>query len=196
MTEVLESISGKRFEELLAKEIIAPLEMQSTVPSLDSTDTIRILNARAKPYKIDEHGVISISRYPERIRASAGMVSTVIDLAKFDVAVDENQLISENSKQRMFTANHNNKGERLPYAIGWFVQRYKGIELIWHYGWQPDSYSSLLLKVPQENMTFILLANSDGASAPFHLGDGDVFHSPFARTFLECFVGLDLISIN
>ena len=196
LTEVLETVSGKRYEELLAEEIIAPLEMNSTVPNLDSTKTIRILEARARPYKIDEGGTPSMSRYPGRIRASAGMVSTLLDLAKFDVALDENQLISEDSKQLMFTANHNNKGERLPYAIGWFVQQYKGIELVWHYGWQPDSYSSLLLKVPQENMTFILLANSDGASAPFHLGDGDVLRSPFARTFLECFIGVNLTNIN
>jgi len=192
LTEVLESVSGKKFDKLLAEEITTPLEMYNTVPGLDSTHTNRILNNRAKPYKIDNSSAFSISRYPGRIRASAGMVSTVLDLAKFDIAIDENRLISESSKQLMFTPNHNNKGERLPYAIGWFVQEYKGIQLIWHYGWQPDSYSSLILKVPKKEMTFILLANSDGASASFNLGEGNVLNSPFARAFLELLIGLDL----
>jgi hypothetical protein len=43
------------------------------------------------------------------------------------------------------------------------------------------------LKVPEEAVTFILLANSDGASADFRLGAGNVLRSPFAVTFLNLF---------
>jgi hypothetical protein len=59
--------------------------------------------------------------------------------------------------------------------------------LIWHYGYWPDSFSSLYLKVPRSNVTFILLANSDALSAPFRLGNGDVMQSPFANTFVRMF---------
>jgi len=48
------------------------------------------------------------------------------------------------------------------------------------------------LKVPEEEVTLILLANSDGASAPFRLGAGDVLRSPFAIAFLNLFTDLNI----
>jgi hypothetical protein len=45
-------------------------------------------------------------------------------------------------------------------------------------------YSGLYIKVPSAGATFIMLANSDGASAPFDLSSGDVTRSPLTRRFL------------
>jgi hypothetical protein len=56
---------------------------------------------------------------------------------------------------------------------------------VWHFGLVPNAYSSLILKVPGRHITFILLANSDGLSAPFQLADGDVTRSLFATVFLR-----------
>lgn len=192
LTEVLETVSQKRFEQLLVDEIISPLEMTATVPNMSDQRQQHILSIRAKPYKIDEAGVPMFSRYPGRIRASAGMVSTVVDLAKFDIALDKNQLLSEDSMNAMYTPARSNKGEALPYGLGWFIQTYGDAHFIWHYGWQPDAYSSLILKVLEKETTFILLANSDGASAPFDLGQGNVLNSPFATSFIETFTQIDI----
>jgi len=49
----------------------------------------------------------------------------------------------------------------------------------------------LILKVPEEEVTLILLANSDGASAPFRLGAGNVLRSPIAAVFLSLFTDID-----
>ncbi|HYT75394.1 MAG TPA: hypothetical protein VEL79_11635, partial [Vicinamibacterales bacterium] len=57
--------------------------------------------------------------------------------------------------------------------------------LVWHFGYVPNAYSSLMLKVPDRNLTFILLANSDGLSAPYQLSAGDVTRSLFATVFLK-----------
>jgi len=42
--------------------------------------------------------------------------------------------------------------------------------------------------VPSRHRTFVALANSDGLSAKFSLGSGDLMSSPVAREFLEAFV--------
>jgi len=47
-----------------------------------------------------------------------------------------------------------------------YTQRYKGTRLIWHYGHNPASVSALYLKVPDENITLIILANTDNLSTP------------------------------
>jgi hypothetical protein len=119
------------------------------------------------------------------------MISTVLDMAKFDVAMDQNLIVSEETKQAMFTPAISNSGKLLPYGLGWFVQEINGVKLIWHYGHAPKAYSSLILKVPKEEVTLILLANSDGASTPFNLGAGNVLRSPFAVAFLNLFANLE-----
>ena len=48
--------------------------------------------------------------------------------------------------------------------------------------------SSLILKVPDRQLTFILLANTDGLSSPYPLGAGTLESSPWAREFLDAFV--------
>ena len=57
--------------------------------------------------------------------------------------------------------------------------------MIWHYGYW-DTFSALIVKIPRRQLTFLLLANSDGLSAPFPtLGRGDVTGSAFAMLFLR-----------
>jgi hypothetical protein len=41
------------------------------------------------------------------------------------------------------------------------------------------------LKVPDRQLTLILLASSDRASSPFGLGSGDPIRSPFVAGFLD-----------
>ena len=191
LSPVAEEVSGKNFTELLVENIIRPLNMTRTVPSIDNSIRQQVIADRAKYYKMGFGGDFVPSSYPVKLSASAGVISTVGDLAKFDVAMDRNLIVSQASKAAMFTPTIANSGQPLPYGLGWFVQNYKGKKLVWHYGWAPKAYSSLILKVPEEEVTLILFANSDGASAPFRLGTGNVLRSPFAAVFLSLFTDID-----
>ncbi|MDH3918919.1 MAG: beta-lactamase family protein, partial [Rhodospirillales bacterium] len=119
------------------------------------------------------------------LNAGAGMISNVLDLAKFDAAMDRDAIVSAQSKALMFAATRSNSGERRPYGLGWFIQDSDNHRLVWHNGDAPGAHSSLLFKVPAADHTLILLANSDGASSPFDLTKGNVLDSPFARLFLH-----------
>jgi len=191
LTFVVEAASRENFKEQLVKKIIEPLEMTRTFPGNSDDVNIKILKDCAKPYQVNKEGnpVLSDFDYAEgAIYASAGMISTVLDIAKFDIAMDQNLLVSEESKEKMFTATLASGGQPLPYGLGWFIQTYKGVKLIWHYGYEPGAYSSLILKIPEKETTLILLANSDGASASFDLGEGNVLNSPFAAEFIDLFI--------
>ena len=77
------------------------------------------------------------------------------------------------------------EARELPYGLGWFVQRRSGATVLWHYGWDRAN-STLLIKVPELDATFVLLGNSEALSRKFDLGrDQDVTRSPFAREFLK-----------
>jgi len=122
------------------------------------------------------------------VNASGGIVSNILDLAKFDAALDGNELVSEASRNVMFTPTLSNDKKVLPYGLGWFVQEVNKTKLVWHYGHFPPIASSLYLKVPEHNLTFLLLANSSQLSDSYDLQEGDVMRSPWARLFLNRFV--------
>ena len=183
LSSVAEVASGKDFDQLLVETIIKPLDMDRTIPTWDDRIRDRVLIERATYYRKEPFG-FAPSEYRTRLSASAGMVSTVMDLAKFDQAMDQDLVVSKTSKEAILTATRSSSGIKLPYGLGWFVQEYQGMKLVWHYGHAPKAYSSLILKCLDRDATLILLANSDGASAPFDLGAGDVMKSPFASAFI------------
>jgi CubicO group peptidase (beta-lactamase class C family) len=192
LSPMAEAVSGENYANLLVETIIRPLNMTRTVPSINDTIRQQVLADRAKYYKMGFGGDFVRSSYPAKLSSSAGMISTVRDLAKFDIAMDRNLIVSQETKAAMFSPTIANSGNPLPYGLGWFVQYHNDVKLVWHYGHAPKAYSSLFLKVPEKSLTLILLANSDGASAPFHLGAGNVLRSPFAAVFLNLFTGLNV----
>lgn len=205
LTTVVDVCAGEPFRKVLANSILDRLEMKDSVPGQDmefpsqqtsamfTPETLQryssVIQRLAKPYTVNNQGQTILSAYPNRgISASAGLISTVRDLARYDAAIDNHTLL-QSQTQEMAWANavSNQTGQTLPYAHGWFVQRYRNERLIWHYGYW-NTFSSLYLKVPGRNITLILLANSDGLSAPFGNalgGSGNVTGSPFANLFLQ-----------
>lgn len=184
LSSVIRVASGTPYKEMLVETIVRPLNMARTFPSWDDELEKRTLADRAVYYRKTAFG-FSRSAYPARLSASAGMVSTVTDLARFDAAMDRDLIVSSESRNAMFSPGLTAEGKPLPYGLGWFVQTHGRMKLVWHYGHAPNAYSSLILKIPDREYTLILLANSDGLSRRFGLGKGDVTTSPFARAFFE-----------
>ena len=122
------------------------------------------------------------------IDAREGLISTVRDLAKYDAAIDRHQFLRQETQDRAWTPAVSSGGQTLPHGLGWFAQRYRGLKLVWHFGYWPYNFSALFLKVPEKNLTLIVLANSDGLSAPFFHDNWDVETSAFASCFLRLFV--------
>ena len=101
------------------------------------------------------------------------MVSTVVDLARFDVALDAGRLVSPRSRERMVTAARSSSGA--------------GRKLAWHSVWWEKAYSAIYLKRPEERLTLILLANSEGLWWGNPLDKAEIEKSPFVAAFLEHF---------
>ncbi|MET0625866.1 MAG: serine hydrolase, partial [Pyrinomonadaceae bacterium] len=141
----------------------------------------------AQPYALDREFKIAKIAYPQGFSTSAGLMSTVLDMAKYDIAVDRNKFLTKETQQLAFTPTRSTKGVELPYGLGWFTQNYKGTRLLWHYGYWTGN-SSFILKVPERNLTFIIMANSDNLSRPTDLGSGDALTSPVGMAFLKTFV--------
>lgn len=148
---------------------------------------VRVYRNLARPYELDSLGNPVLGQYSMFFNPAAGLISTVADLAKFDIALDENRLITAASKAYAFSPARSPAGERFPYGIGWFVQEFDGVTLVWH-GGEWDCTSALYLKVPEEEITFIILTNASSLSSGFSMGEGDVLNSGVGLAFLRLFV--------
>ena len=119
------------------------------------------------------------------LSATGGLVASAPDVARFSIALDQGRLLKDATRQRAWTAAVAPDGQTLPYALGWFVQSYHGRQLVWHYGHMLEA-SSLIVKIPRQQVTFVVLANSDGLSRWRRLGDdANLLASPAARLFLN-----------
>jgi len=141
----------------------------------------------AQPYALDREFKFTKISYPQGFSTSAGLISTVLDMAKYDIAIDQNKFLTKETQQLAFTPAVSTNGESLPYGLGWFTQNYKGTKMLWHYGYWTGN-SSFILKVPEQNITFIIMANSDNLSRPTDLGAGNALSSPVGMAFLKTFV--------
>ena len=111
------------------------------------------------------------------------------DLARYDIALDTGILASGSVMEKLFTPAVSLDGSALPYAFGWYVQDYNEERLVWHSGWDEEAgFSALYLKVPDHDITLILLANGEGLWWENPLDGAEVEKSAFARVFLDRFV--------
>lgn len=141
----------------------------------------------AQGYALDKSFNPVKTAYPTHFSTAAGLMTSVLDMAKYDIAIDQNKFLNRETQQLAFTPFTSTKGEALPYGLGWFTQNYKGTKMLWHYGYWTAN-SSFILKVPEQNITFIIAANTDNLSRPTDLGAGDALSSPVGMAFLKTFV--------
>lgn len=125
--------------------------------------------------------------YSGTLFPATNLFTSVSDLARYTTALDENALLPPEYYKLMTSPFTLNSDRPSPYGLGWSVQKVGSLTAHWHYGWG-DSYSALIIRLPEKKTTFILLVNSSGASAPFMLQYGNLLTSPFGVSFLEPFI--------
>ena len=202
LTGVVEYCSRQSFRKALTLDVLDRLAMARSVPGRDfatanavPSDVLdktyvdhyrRVLEGLAVPYKVDKRGHPTRTELtPEGVNAATGLISTVRDLAQFDFALDDGTLLRDTTIGAAWSAASGPGGAPQPTGLGWFVQSYRGVPLVWQYGAVPNAYSGMVLKIPSRRVTMILLANSDGLVNSFQLEAGDVTRSPFASVLLR-----------
>jgi CubicO group peptidase (beta-lactamase class C family) len=205
LTTVIEKKSGKPFRELIVEAFLDPLAMSSSVPGHDVVNEAdkwaaplgkeninryaKSLSRLSQPYTLfGDSEVIHVPYPPEDINAAAGLLSTVLDMAQYDAAIDRHVFLKKETQEKAWTAFVSNDGQPLRHGLGWFVTDYHGIKLIWHYGHWGTGFSSIYLKVPEKNISLVMLANSEALSDHQFQVDEDITNNVFACAFLRLFV--------
>ncbi|MGH8167520.1 MAG: serine hydrolase domain-containing protein [Woeseiaceae bacterium] len=174
---------------LVEERILAPAGMSRTMSSQWQREKALVFFDMVQGYGIEDGNYVLRPRPERHLAGGAGIVSTVDDLARYDIALDTGSLASEAVMQKLFRPAVAPDGTTLPYAFGWYVQEFRGERLIWHSGRDEEAgFSALYLKVPDRDLTLILLANGEGLRWGNPLDGATVEKSEFARAFLDRFV--------
>lgn len=182
----------RMMESVPGANIVSVVKGDEGVPEPDDVERyIGLLQRRATPYAVDEHRRTTQSSYSEAsalLTPATGLVTTVRDLAWFDLALKQGLVVTPETLAAAWNAPVNSTGTSLPHGAGWFVQNYNGEKVVWQFGLAENASSSLMMTLPARGLTLILMANSDGLVRLYSPANGDVSLSPFARLFLNLFV--------
>jgi len=151
-------------------------------------DALRML---APPFRYSpgEEDELAPSPLPNpEMNASSGIIASARALAEYSIALDDGRILAPALREQMWTPPVEADGTPAAYAYGWWVQEWRGRKLVWHGGWWPDAYAGLLLKVPEEGLTLVVLGNTEGLHWGNRLHVAEVHRSAVARKFLETFV--------
>ena len=181
LQKVIERASGKPLAELMNDTLLDPLGMSDSAPFflLDQPAYQHIRTNLSKPYSGDR------SYYTE-FSAAGGFASTVLDLAKFDIALDQDRLIRPETRALAFTAQTLTSGEPPVYGLGWYVDEFHGTNIAWHQGWW--NYFHLYVKFLDPDYSLILLTNSTTLAQFTSPEDVSVMRYPVVLAFYKLFI--------
>ena len=151
---VIEKASGRKYEDALQEQILAPLGMKNT-----GYDWSRdIIPNRASGYSL-RNGVVANADALDMQQpyAAGSLYSTVGDLLMWDQALYTDRLLPAAAKKVMFTPFLSD------YAYGWGISApnagaFGGHPRIAHSG-GINGFSSNFVRLPDVNLTMIVLAN-------------------------------------
>jgi len=194
LDQVIAEASGRSFGELLYERIVKPLNLTDTAPNLWDTESFKFWGIdqaefeqnMAKAYWEDGKTHVPYEIY---FGTAAGLFSSAIDVAKFSIAIDNQTFLSEENQAVLFSPSIYISNNTTAYGFGWFIQEYNGVTILWHGGCWTGA-SCFLVKIPEEELAFIILANTRmlQVAYPQIRNDGDVTRSAVVLEFLNAFV--------
>ena len=157
LADIIARVSGKPWDEFLAERVFRPLGMTAT----RATTTTELVPHRARGYAWRDSGYVNA---PEllAVRPSGAFLSTVLDLAKWDAALDGERVVSRRSRDMMWMPVRLTGGGWSGYGFGWSLDSLDGRWRVRHGGSLPG-FRSEMARFPNDSLTVIVLTNGNGA---------------------------------
>ena len=153
---IIENASGKRYWEFLRERIFQPLGMNATGNRTPGV----IIPQRAAGYEMANHVHVNRDYDLTDIFSAGAIVSTVVDLAKWDAALNDDKLLNAASKEQWWTPTKLNSGKVQNYGFGWFLDPLEGHKNIAH-GGATSGFSATIQRFPEDKLSIIILCNAD-----------------------------------
>jgi CubicO group peptidase (beta-lactamase class C family) len=160
---LIRKVTGEFYGDILQKRLFARLGMNST-RIINEAD---IIPNRAAGYKLKDGALRNQEWVAPTVNTTAdgSLYLTVEDMAKWDAALDAQQLLSAAGFEQMWTPVTLNDGTKASYGFGWSIgKNAAGHRLVDHGGaWQ--GFASYIGRHPEEHLSVVVFCNRAGASA-------------------------------
>ncbi len=154
---LIEKVSGKTYDQFLHERIFAPLEMRDT----RLENHAEIIPNRADGYTWKNSGFRNAERISPTLSFSvAGLVSTVLDLAKYDAALYTEKLLKKSTLKQMWTNARLNNGQVIDHGLGFGMTPFQGHRRVGHSGGAPG-FATSISRFVDDKVTVIVLTNAD-----------------------------------
>jgi CubicO group peptidase (beta-lactamase class C family) len=164
---ILERVSGKSYGDLLAERIFTPLGMNATRMNAPR----EIVPHRSAGYRLLDNKLINKPYYSSSVTyAAGGQLSSVVDMVKWEQALENATLLKQSTLDLMWTPHPPNQGndwQNLGYVagLGWWVLNYDGRRVVGHNG-SIVGFASNITRFIDDKITVILLCNLDAVVRP------------------------------
>lgn len=153
---VVERVSGMKYEEFLARRIFQPVGMTDS----GYFEHRKVIDRMAEGYiPGGQRAPFMDSSWPY---SAGGLYSTVDDLLRWDQALYGDTPLTKASKEKSF------RPYLRDYGYGWAITDRDGVKVVQH-GGGIEGFSTVLERVPEKNITVVVLANVNGPAQ--RLGD-------------------------
>lgn len=176
---VIEKVAGVPYADFMRSRIFEPLGMTRTMIN----DSERIVPHRADGYR--PHGDVLMRGYrlspAADARGDIGVLTTALDLAKWDAAMRDTRLLSRSSLDLIATPARLNDGSSSHYGLGWNILPVRGLRTLSHGGSARSGFGSWTTRFVDADLTVIVVANLWGIVNEAHTIEIASFHHPAFR---------------
>ena len=160
---IVQKVSGESYDALLQRRVFGPLGMTHTRRHTPDG----VVPRRATGYLWYGGGFHNgeFLKFLMTNHGDRGLLSTALDLAKWDAALSSGRTLTPASTKLMWTpVIRFDGGYSYPFAygLGWFIKSIHGHRQLSHPGGAPGT-GAILSRYPDDDLTVILLANSSSA---------------------------------
>ena len=155
--------SGKKYADAVRESVLVPAGMLQTRPD----DRFAIIPLRTRFYSKDKSGAVINAEFLDSSYKvpGGGWLSSAPDMARFEVAILNNQLVKSATRDTMWNAQMPSDGlGRMAYGLGWQLGATDGVKDVGHGGSQQGA-SAMMLIAPDARAGVVVLINSDAAGA-------------------------------
>lgn len=178
--QIAAHVSGMTWDDFVQQRLFTPLGMSA------STTTMRGLEKRsnvATPHALEDSTVRTVAwRNIDNAGPAGSINSNVVDMAQWvrlqlnDGMIGNKRLISKRMVDEMHTPQtiiridsaalaFNPETHFSSYGLGWFLEDYRGREVI-HHGGNVDGFTALVAMLPEEKFGYVMLTNMNGTGMP------------------------------
>ena len=156
---IIENVSGMSYADFLKANVWQPLKMFDT-HYLGKTKNVKNI-ATGYDHK-DNELVLARPLGMDNPFSGGSLGSSVLDLLKWQTALNENKLISRQSYNKMIEPGLLTKGKHTTYGYGFFMSNLNGHRKIEH-GGTINGFRAQLSYYPDDGLTVTVLCNHNSA---------------------------------